>query len=132
MAALLTALLSSSITHRFCWVSSLFQRHVCFVIDSTTSKARLERRKRTTKTLKQADDHVLSSTTYCIAYVLRVYTDVTKNACTNYYVYVFTQRKMQNSHVNITQPRKPGTPLVVSCPTVLRNTAGHETTAIAS
>ena len=80
LAALLTALLSSSITHRFCWVSSLFQRDVCFVIDSTTSKGRLEPRKATTKTLTQADDHVLSSTRYCIAYVLRVYTYVTKNA----------------------------------------------------
>ena len=39
LAALLTArltLLSSSITHRFCWMSSLFQRDVCFVIDSKT------------------------------------------------------------------------------------------------
>ena len=39
LAALLIArltLLSSSITPRFCWVFSLFQRDVCFVIDSTT------------------------------------------------------------------------------------------------
>ena len=77
LAALFTALLSSSITHRFCWVSSLFQRYVCFIIDSklTTSKGRLEPRNEN----EQADDHVLI-TYCCIAYVLRVYTFVTKNA----------------------------------------------------
>ena len=39
LAALLTArltLLSSSITHHLCWVSSLFQRNICFVIHSKT------------------------------------------------------------------------------------------------
>ena len=41
LAALLTARLTlfiklNNFTHRFCWVSSLFQRDICFLIDSAT------------------------------------------------------------------------------------------------
>ena len=99
LATLLRAILSSSVTHRFGWVSSLFQRNVCFVIDSTTSKGTLHGAKKNNyETLKQADDHVLTTYRFFLYRVCTYYVYIQCNSC--------TMCIMQNSHVIITQLRK--------------------------
>ena len=63
-------------------------------------------------------------------YVLRVYTYVTKKLM--YYVYVFMQRRMQNSHVIITQLRKLVVPPPQGGPDMLSSLRNNHMTILHS